>query len=384
LEQVIAAFLNRGAVGTGGGLEIYHPLQFVEKVSVRRGTIRSRGDKPGQRHWRRSNPCGGASLLASRIHVDTDGLTSLFFPANFSRSECAPAVTRFPWSTLQTLGAIVALAVCHVAQAQNSEPSISIATTGDVVTPGPAPFDAKAPGATLATPEAELIPIPSADEVQYFGPDGSVRPLWRWLPRSNGRHSTLGQPLERSSWLNRPFQISPIAGAFIADDLLKGRINGSTGYLTGFRVGWDMSHYWGFETRFGFTSYGLDYPPGGAQLGDAKGFLFDSNVMYYPLGDTAIRPFATLGVGLGDFQFYDEFAQLNHPTVFNMPFGGGVKFHNNGRWAFRFDVIDNLSFDGGRQSDTMHNISITAGLEARFGFGPRRSYYPWNPSRAWY
>ena len=249
-----------------------------------------------------------------------------------------------------------------------------------------APAEIVEPGMTYSTNDADFsTPIPpTLDDPQWYGPDGGRRPLWRWLPPSNGRHRGIGQPLEGESWLTRPFQISPFSGAFVADDLLKGRVNGSTGFLTGFRMGWDVSHFWGIETRLGFTNWGLDSPNGNVQLGNAKAFLWDTGLMWYPLGDARLRPYATIGMGFADIRYYDEFATYNHPTIFTMPIGVGMKYRYSPRWAFRFDVLDVVSYDNGRQSDTMHNLVITAGIEGRLGFGPRQSYFPWNPARAWY
>ncbi len=247
-------------------------------------------------------------------------------------------------------------------------------------------IDVAPPGIELSTGDADFTTsIPGEFESPTLtGPDGGRRPLWRWLPKSNGRHLGIGGPLERESWLNRPFQFSPVAGAFIADGLLKDRVEGSTGYLSGFRLGWDFDHFWGLETRFGFTSFGLDSPIAGVELGLAKGFLWDLGLMWYPWGDSRWRPFATLGMGYADMRFYDEFARFNHPTMFTVPVGGGLKYRATDAFALRFDLIENIVLDGGRQSDTMNNLLIAASIEARLGFGPRRSYYPWNPSRAWY
>jgi hypothetical protein len=252
--------------------------------------------------------------------------------------------------------------------------------------PVPESINVAPPGIELSTGDADFTTsIPYEYEAApQTGPDGGRRLLWRWLPPSNGRHRGIGGPLERESWLNRPFQISPFAGAFIADGLLKDRVEGSTGYFTGFRVGWDFDHFWGLETRIGFSSFGLDSPIAGVELGQANAFLWDSGLMWYPWGDSRWRPYATLGLGFADIRFYDEFARFNHPSIFTMPFGGGVKYRVTEALVFRFDLIEHLALDAGRQSDLMNNLLVTAGVEARLGGGPRRSYYPWNPSRAWY
>ena len=233
---------------------------------------------------------------------------------------------------------------------------------------------------SLSTGDAPWIELGPNDAVPWSDSEHPWLP--RLLPPSNGRHRGLGQPLEGESWLNRPFSASLFGGALVGDQPLKNRVDGSTGYLTGMRFGWDVDHFWGVETRLAFSNFGLDDVQQPARrMGDAKVFHLDASYLWYPWGDARWRPYATLGMGLGDYSFFDENDQKSHQTAFTMPFGGGVKVRATPRWVFRFDVLDNLVFDQGSQLDTMHNLSITAGLEARWGVGPRKSYYPWNPGR---
>jgi hypothetical protein len=69
--------------------------------------------------------------------------------------------------------------------------------------------------------------------------------------------------------------------------------------------------------------------------------------------------------------------------LLQMPIGLGLKYRHTSRLAMRVDLIDNIGFSAG-QLDTMHNWSLTAGIEARFGGGRKRNYWPWNPSREWW
>ena len=63
-----------------------------------------------------------------------------------------------------------------------------------------------------------------------------------------------------------------------------------------------------------------------------------------------------------------------------MPFGFGLKVRCIRDWlALRLEMLDNVAF-GSAGLDTMHNITLTGGVEVRFG-GPRKSYWPWNPDR---
>jgi len=47
-------------------------------------------------------------------------------------------------------------------------------------------------------------------------------------------------------------------------------------------------------------------------------------------------------------------------------------------------LLDELSFHTGDSIDALNNVVFTLGVETRFGLGSRRSYWPWNPSRAFY
>jgi hypothetical protein len=202
------------------------------------------------------------------------------------------------------------------------------------------------------------------------------------LPPSNGRYRDIGSPLTNDSWLNRPYSIGLLTGGLLADTPIRNHVNGTSGYLIGARLGWDVEYFWGVETRIASSYVGLRDAQGLQRIGNMGVFLWDSNILYYPLGDTQWRPFAIVGLGMGQYRFTDDLQNKLNETTFSVPFGGGLKYRHNSAWAFRIDLIDNLSLRSGSGLATMQNISLTAGLEAHFGIGPRRSYWPWNPTRS--
>lgn len=226
-------------------------------------------------------------------------------------------------------------------------------------------------GGALET--ADLLIEPELEPA--FGPP-------RWFGRPAGRYRPRGNPLVHESWLNRPFSVGILSGALFLDKPLPGRVNGTAGYMPGLRFGWDTTYYWGTEARFAYTTTGLQTPTNAAALGNARILLVDSSVLYYPWGDTQWRPYASVGMGLFDILFTNDVGTQVHQTAFNLPFGVGLKVRHNQRWVFRLDVTDNLSFAAGDQLATMNNISLTGGLELRLGTGPKRSYWPWNPTRS--
>jgi hypothetical protein len=204
----------------------------------------------------------------------------------------------------------------------------------------------------------------------------------RLFERPPGRYALRGDPLTNESWMNRPFSFGILSGALFLDSPLKGRVNGMAGYMPGIRLGWDTDYFWGIESRIAYSTTGLQTPTNGTALGNARVLLADSNLLYYPWGDTKWRPYATIGMGLMDILFTNDVGTQVHQTAFNMPFGVGFKVRHSQQWVFRLDLVDNLAFAAGDQMNTMNSLSLTAGLELRLGTGPRRSCWPWNPTKS--
>jgi hypothetical protein len=201
------------------------------------------------------------------------------------------------------------------------------------------------------------------------------RPLASYL--NNRPHQT---PLQRDSWLNRPYAASFLfGGLFISNP--QPNVKGDAGIIFGGRISWDFDRHWGVENRFAFAYPGLTDPTGVNDFRAANGFLWDLNWLWYWSGDTRWRPYFTAGLGALDLR-YETPTVNQHTTTFTVPFGVGIKYRYSTRMAMRFDLVDNYSFAAGEQ-EAMHNISITAGFETHFGGGMRRSYWPYNPGHDW-
>ncbi|MGC4005000.1 MAG: outer membrane beta-barrel protein [Pirellulales bacterium] len=195
-------------------------------------------------------------------------------------------------------------------------------------------------------------------------------------PRFEGR----GEPLTAGSWLNRPYYFGIFVGGLSGDTLIQNQVNQNAGVLGGFRFGWDYDHYWGIEMRGGFASQGLEFSQYPTLDGRSNDLIFwDFNLVYYPWGDSRWRPYASLGIGIADYDFVNEIGIRRSEMVFAMPIAAGLKYRMNQYWTWRFDVADNIIFGGTASFETQNQLSFTTGLELRFG-GTRRSYWPWNPS----
>ena len=221
--------------------------------------------------------------------------------------------------------------------------------------------------------------------------------------RPPGRHRGLGQPLLRESWRYRPFGIGWFMGSMSGSTLIEDWTGQKTGYFGGYRLGWDFDHYWGCEMRLGFASVPMWDSQRAKEAEqaayDAEGLgedderrnrynrrrdtdvnVWDVSLLYYPWGDAAWRPYAMVGLGTSRIRFEDRLAQHWSKQVFGMPLGLGLKYRYNDVLALRFEVADNIIFGGSGGFETLHNLSVTAGVEVRFG-GTRTAYWPWNPSR---
>ena len=217
--------------------------------------------------------------------------------------------------------------------------------------------------------------------------DDCVKPELRpfdWMHHWGLRHSSRdgrfrdkSEPLAYSSWLNRPFHVDWFVGPLLGDDLTE-NTSQSNEIFGGLRAGWDFDYYWGLEWRFGWadpqisTEFSSDSTSAGY-------FVSDFDLIYYPWGDTRVRPYFQLGLGVSQVGTILEDGTDLDATLLSMPFGIGLQFPQT-RWlAWRLEIVDNLAF-GADQIDTMHNVAFTAGMELRFGARPN-SYWPWRSSR---
>ncbi|QDS98361.1 outer membrane beta-barrel protein [Adhaeretor mobilis] len=214
-------------------------------------------------------------------------------------------------------------------------------------------------------------------------------PLWRPFDvlrdlgfrhsSTHGRHIGRGVPLERSSWLNRPYHVDYFIGPLLSDDLVAGSVGQSDGVFSGFRIGWDFDYYWGIQGRLGWSDPEIQTPDTTANPRSGNYFVGDVDLLYYPWGDTKVRPYMLLGVGMAEVGSINNDGTGNEVTLLGMPFGAGIEFPQTPWLAWRLEVLDNLAF-GDNGVSTMHNISLTASMELRLGARPR-SYWPWRSSR---
>ncbi len=219
----------------------------------------------------------------------------------------------------------------------------------------------------MHVPQEELLPF---DWFRHFGFRHSS---------SHGRNVGKGLPLDKTSWLNRPIHADWFIGPLLGDDLITDRVTQTNVLLGGFRLGFDFDHYWGAEWRFGWANPNADFASPLAEANDVSYVVSDVDLMYYPWGDSKVRPYGLIGFGVTQLDFQDDVGLNLHTTLATLPFGAGIKFQHNPWMAWRLEALNNLAFGDDRVS-TMNNISLTAGVEMRFGAKPA-TYWPWRTSR---
>jgi hypothetical protein len=242
--------------------------------------------------------------------------------------------------------------------------------------------------------ETDLLDPHAADFPEYkpiveegqsiYGDEPDLRPF-DWMRHWGFHHSsTEGRfldknvPLPYSSWLNRPYHFDWFIGPLLSDSPDHGRVKQSNGTYGGIRLGWDFDYYWGIEWRYGWADPMVfaDTTNDGIS---GRYMVSDVDLIYYPWGDTRVRPYFLLGMGLSRVGSIRLDGTDQEATLLGMPFGMGLQFMQTHWLAWRLEVTDNLAF-GSEGFDTMNNIVLTAGMNIRLGAKPN-SYWPWRSSR---
>jgi hypothetical protein len=240
-------------------------------------------------------------------------------------------------------------------------------------------------------PSAEISDAPISESgepivdihAEYAEPPSIFWPSPRWLglrhSSTHGRHVGRGNPYVATSWQNRPIYIGGELGTIWLHDPIADNINEDVDIVGGFFLGCDFDHYWGLELRFDWATPELkNSEANGADRTDSL-FLWNWGVLYYPWGDSAVRPYWRVGIGDARFDFPLDDGSRHDEWLLTFPIGFGVKYPVK-RWlAARVELCDQWVI-GRDDYETQHNLMLTLGLEYHFGARPR-SYWPWNPDR---
>ncbi len=225
---------------------------------------------------------------------------------------------------------------------------------------------------------------PSTDE---FGAPGYPPPgYWPAMSRLGLRHSYThsrsvgwGSPLVGTSWLNRPFYVGADIGNLWMTRSVEDSVGRDVDAVGGIFFGRDWDHYWGNELAFHLATTEFVNSNAPDDPVNHSMFIWNYSLMYYPWGDSAIRPYWRWGIGNTRVDFPLDDGTRHGEWLLTFPIGVGVKCPIRPWLAARTELTDYLAFDGS-DVPTQNNLTLTVGLEWHFGARPR-SYWPWHPSR---
>lgn len=246
----------------------------------------------------------------------------------------------------------------------------------------PPPEEVAAHGTDAPWGDAPPPPSPR-EEAQCAEQVGSDPPYRHWLidqwslrhSSTHGRAMGFGAPLRGTSWLNRPYDVAVDFGAFVMLNDPADGVRGNNDLFGALSIGWDWDHYWGSQMRLGWSTPELVAEGLAPRDTSDNLFLWDASLMYYPWGDSRLRPYWRVGVGLTDLEYTTSAGVRNQDVLFTLPFGGGVKYQFRPWLVWRAEVMNNLGI-GMNDTGTLNNLTFTTGLEWRFGGRPS-GYWAW-------
>jgi hypothetical protein len=196
---------------------------------------------------------------------------------------------------------------------------------------------------------------------------------------TDGRSVGYGWPLVGTSWLNRPYYVGGTLGVFGTADRIETNVRPDVDVFGGLLIGWDWDYYWGSEVQLErttpeFTNSLHPEVPSGKVMD-----LWSYDAMYYPWGDSTVRPFWRLGIGSTYVDYVSDSGHRRDEELWTFPIGVGVKYPIYHWLAARVEFTDHLAL-GNRGVNTLNDLTLLCGLEWHFGSHPQ-SYWPWNPSR---
>ena len=265
--------------------------------------------------------------------------------------------------------------------------AFAVRASGQEDVPTPAPMEAPAymvPDEPAVGPWNEYEPDPDYGDEGGYGPSGEwdgVGGIWDSPLRLHhssidGRSVGRGQPLRGTSWLNRPFEVGVDFGALVTTKAFAPNSRRNNDILGALHAGWDWDHYWGSQFRFAWSTPDLAMGVGNV-IPSNNFYIYDLSLMYYPWGDSRVRPYYRAGFGLTNVNLINDLGSKQNESLFTIPFGVGVKYQIHRTMVFRGEIVDNLAF-GQNDVGTLNNFTLTFGVEWRFG-GQPPTYWGWRP-----
>lgn len=202
------------------------------------------------------------------------------------------------------------------------------------------------------------------DELSWLLPDFELR-----HSNTHGRAMGDGGPLRGTSWLNRPYDVAVDFGMLLMADQPGDSVRSNNDFFTALKLGWDWDHYWGTQIRVGWSTPELLNTSQPASQVEDNLFISDLSLLYYPWGDSRLRPYWRVGVGLTDLEYTNRLGARQHEMLLSLPFGVGMKYQFRRWFVWRLELMDNFAV-GQNETSSLNNLTITTGFEWRYGGRP--------------
>jgi hypothetical protein len=185
----------------------------------------------------------------------------------------------------------------------------------------------------------------------------------QWLPPIN------------EDWFGRPIYGGAFAGLLMGDELISSEVALEPGLLTGIRIGQDWNRRWACETRFAYAMPEVINLQGPELRRDADIFFADTTLIYSRYATNRLRPYLSAGLGMAYVDFVDHRGESLAEFVPTVPLGVGLQYRHADWMVVHVDARDTIALGGPEDLEQMHYLSLTGGLEFRFGVSPN-VYYP--------
>ncbi len=177
-------------------------------------------------------------------------------------------------------------------------------------------------------------------------------------------------------WFGRPVYGGGYAGVLVGGEIIASQLKLEPGLVTGLRIGQDCDRRWTWESNFAYASPEVINLEGPELRRGTDLFFGDTSLIYSRYATKRLRPYVSAGMGAAYFDLVDQTGKALHEFMPTVPLGAGLQYRYQEWLVLHLSVRDNLTLGQGELEKTMHNLTLTGGLEFRFGVTPN-VYYPW-------
>jgi hypothetical protein len=188
--------------------------------------------------------------------------------------------------------------------------------------------------------------------------------------------STLLPQIEED-WYGRPLYGAAYAGVLMGDEVIASQVKLEPGLVTGVAMGQDYDRRWSWEHRVAYANPEIINLQGPELRRDADLFLGDTSLIYSRYATKRLRPYLSAGMGAAYFDLVDQNGNDVRQFMPTVPVGAGLQYRYDEWLVLHVAARDNFMVGRHVDLEMMHTLTLTGGLEVRFGV-TSNVYYPWN------